>query len=87
MNTQSSTETENNKNYPLIEREKIENTPFWIVGNKEMGYKITWGKYTFNDEPLEYIDEAKTWYDEHHWEIIMHIVAVGIQSTKEKETL
>lgn len=78
MSGQPSTETENKENSPLITREKIPNTPFWIVGNPEKGYKITWGKYTFNDEPLKTEDEGYVWYHENLWEITMHMIAIGL---------
>lgn len=93
-NTQNSVNTDNNSNSTLIEREKIPNTPFWIVGNTEIGYKLTWGKYTFMDEPAKTIDEAYIWYTEHPWEITMHLIAIGfkisddaIKNTKEQGSI
>lgn len=85
LNTQSPADTNDKENYPLLTREQIELTPFWIVGNKDLGYKITWGKYTFNDEPLTTIDEANGWYLTNMWTITLHLIAIGIQASKEQK--
>lgn len=81
---QSSTDTNDKENYPLLTREQIEKTPFWIVGSEEIGYKITWGKYTFNDEPLKK-ENVKTWWDDNQWQIILHVIAIGIQASKDEK--
>lgn len=90
-NGHTSTEIDNKENSPLIEREKIPNTPFWIVGNEERGYKLTWGKYTFMDEPAKTMEDTYEWYVTHMWEITMHLIAIGfkiaddaIKNTKEQ---
>lgn len=81
-NTPKSAETKDKENYPLIEREQIENTPFWIVGNDEIGYKLTWGKFTFNDEPLKTKEECAEWFKVNQWTIILHMIAIGIAQSK-----
>lgn len=83
-NTQSHADTNDKENYPLLTREQIEQTPFWIVGTEEIGYKITWGKYTFNDEPLPK-NQIKQWYDDNQWTIILHMIAIGIQASKDEK--
>lgn len=76
--TQSSADTKDKENSPLLTRDKIENTPFWIVGNDELGYKITWGKYSFNEEPVKGYELALEWFETHTWQIILHLIAIGI---------
>lgn len=83
LNTQSNADTNDKENYPLLTREQIEHSPFWIVGNKELGYKITWGKYTFNDQPFPTLDETISWYATHHWEITMQLIAIGFKIAEE----
>lgn len=80
LNTQSSVETNNNKNYPLLTREQLQYTPFWIVGSDETGYTLTWGKFRFNDEPLKTQDDVREWYMNHHWDITLHLIAIAIAS-------
>lgn len=77
LNTQSSADTEGKENSPLLTREPIEKTPFWIVGNDEIGYKITWGKYSFNEQPLKK-EDVQTWWEHNQWKIILHLIAIGI---------
>jgi len=74
--------TENSKNYPLLTREPLEGTPFWIVGVSSQGYKLTWGKFTFNDQPLPTTEDVIEWYKKHQWEITLHLIAIGIAAHK-----
>lgn len=84
LNTQSATDTKDKESSPLLTREPIKKTPFWIIGNDELGYKITWGKYSFNDEPLKK-EEVKKWWDDNQWKIILHLIAIGYQVTRDAE--
>lgn len=84
LSIQSSHETEKQPNYPLLTREPLETTPFWIVGSEETGYKLTWGKFTFNDEPLKTKLDVKMWYSDHMWDIVLHLIAIA-QATIENE--
>lgn len=81
-NIQSPADTKDKESYPLLTREPLEDTPFWIVGSDEIGYKLTWGKYTFNDDPQPSIDKLTTWYYRHQWEITLHLIAIGITMEK-----
>lgn len=65
---------------PLLERLEFVDTPFHAVGNPEIGWKLTWGKYTFNDEPLKTLEELTDWYNKHTWEITLHLIAIGLIS-------
>lgn len=46
----------------LVEREQLEGTPFWIIGNNEEGYFLAFGKfkmterYKTKDEVIEYLN-------------------------------
>lgn len=84
FNTQSEQETENKESYPLLTRNKIPNTEFYVVGNKDIGYKVTWGKYSFNDTPLETEEKAIQWSWENHWKIILHVVAIALIQHEDK---
>lgn len=78
--SQSKEDTENSKSYPLLTREPLQKTPFWIVGSEEIGYKLTWGKFTFNDDALPTQNKVVEWYEENKWQIILHLIAIGIAS-------
>lgn len=82
LNTQSSGDQKTS--YPLLEREPVDGTPFYIVGNPEIGYKLTWGKFTFTDEPLKTGEEVINWYEDNMWTIILHLIAIGSQFTEDK---
>lgn len=83
LNIQSGTDTKDKENYPLIIRTQIKGTPFYIVGNDEIGYNITWGKYKFNDQPIPHKLETETWVEDHQWQIILHMIAIGIAADKD----
>lgn len=82
-NTQESAEANGKENYPLITREKIPNTPFWIIGYEEKGYHITWGRYRFNENPINTEEECYIWYHENLWEITTHMIAIGLANHEE----
>ena len=83
--TPSELDTKNTKNYPLLKRNPLNNTPFWIVGSDEIGYKLTWGKFSFNDEPLPTEGDLKKWYSEHKWDITLHLIAIGLASVENEK--
>lgn len=33
----------------LVEKEPVENTPFWLVGSEETGFFLTYNKYRITD--------------------------------------
>lgn len=86
--SQSGAETENSKNSPLMIREQIPNTPFYIVGTQETGYWITWGKFRFNEElipddpALDLADIAQEWILNHQWEITLHLIAIAMAANE-----
>lgn len=84
MNEQSGQDTNDKENFPLIHRHLIQDTPFYIVGNDEIGYHITWGKYRFNVEPIKpTMKEAMDWFLANKWHIIWHMISIAI-STMDK---
>ena len=48
----SSENQQDNKDY-LIERNQIENTPFWLIGNEEIKYHLVLGKHRLTSETIE----------------------------------
>lgn len=80
---QNSTETGDNKNYPLLTRDKIGNTQFYCVGNEDIGYKITWGRFALNEEPIKNKEEAMDYIEVHKWDVIMNLVAIGFKIANE----
>ncbi len=71
------------ENENLIEREPVQNTPFWIIGNKEEGYFLTMGKWRLTDK-LTTMDEVEAYLDEHSYEIVMKMI-ICLQSANEEE--
>lgn len=80
LNTQTSVEetTESrgnysNKNTELVHREKIEGTPFYIIGNEDEGYFVAMGKYRLT-EPEETVTAAMDKLITNQWDIILKMV-------------
>lgn len=78
LSIQNSVDTNDKDNSRLLERHNIKFTPFYIVGSDDIGYKITWGKYSFTDEPHKSHEDAMTWFDENTWTIVHHMIAIGV---------
>lgn len=85
LHGQNSTDPEIKESYPLLTRDEIQYTPFHVVGNEEIGYKVTWGKYNFMDEPVKTIEEAEKWLALHQWEVTMMLIAIGFKIAGEHE--
>jgi len=62
------------KNEPNFEREQIEKTPFWVIGNKEQGYNLIMGKWKLNTEPFQAKSQLKAWMNTDHWNIILSMI-------------
>lgn len=43
-------QNDNSENTLLIEREQIDGSPFWAIGNKEEGYMLTFGKWQLTEK-------------------------------------
>lgn len=71
----------------LIEREKIEGTPFWIVGTKDKGYRTVLGKWQIT-EIHETKQKLLDWMTENYYTIILTmIIVVGEDIQNKKEEL
>jgi protein-disulfide isomerase-like protein with CxxC motif len=73
LTTQLNAEETKADSKTLYKREQIENSPFWIIGNKEKGYNITMGKYKITQEPLPSELDARIWLEEHKWDVTLTI--------------
>lgn len=76
LNTQlNAEENHNSTSSKLIEREPMENTPFWIIGTNEEGYFAVLGKYQITEKfPTK--QAVRDHIDIFVWEIIMKIVGI-----------
>lgn len=57
----------------LVEREKIENSPFEIIGNKDHGYFAAFGKYRIT-EKFENMQLVKDYLESHKWEVVVNLI-------------
>lgn len=75
LQSQTNTENPNSTSSKLIEREQMNDTPFWIIGNQENGYIGTLGKYQITENfPTK---EAVTQHIETKvWEIMLKIAGI-----------
>lgn len=85
LNTQLSVDENQSKQQSseLLHREKINNTPFEVIGNEEYGYFIAFGKYklteSFNlyDYNVDNIhDIAVLYLNEHMWNIMTNLMTL-----------
>lgn len=58
----------------LLEREQIERTPFWIIGNKEEGYFLTMGKYRLTDTGCSKEDIYEMLHANDKWDLILKMI-------------
>lgn len=56
----------------LIHREAVQGSPFYIIGNKEMGYFLTFGKYRLT-EPQETIVKVREILYNDMWNIVTNL--------------
>lgn len=63
-------------NFPsgqIVEREQIENTPFWIVGNKERGYFLAFGKFQMTEEVPNKLDVILN-LEKDRWNVLVKMI-------------
>lgn len=83
LNTQNNTEETHNLNSKLIEREQMEDTPFWIIGNEETGYFGVMGKYQITEKfPTK--EGVKNHIETKIWDIMMKVVSIITQAMLEE---
>lgn len=81
MNSQLNAGKANNSNSSekteLIEREMVEGSPYWIIGDKKEGYMLTFGKYQISEKLPSKLDVV-LYLDKNKYDIILKtILAVG----------
>lgn len=62
-------------NEPLIEREQLEGTPFWMIKIQDQ-YNLIMGKYKLTDVPLKDKEEIFSYLQTNMYNIITRIVAI-----------
>lgn len=76
----SQSNVENNHNSEsgteLIHREEIPNTPFWIVGNEELGYFLAMGRHKLMHENVQTTKEVMQYYTNNQWQITMQLAII-----------
>lgn len=77
LNTQRNAESNHNKNSTLVERNKIEGTPFYLLKNNNE-YFITYGKYRIT-EPTTTEEETLKKLESEKWLITMHMIIIIIE--------
>lgn len=82
LNTQNSIEETHNKNYPLVEMEKIEGTPFTLI-HQEQKWFIVMGDHRVT-EPTETKQQCLEKLEKEKWLLTMHIAIIAVQKTLEK---
>lgn len=80
-----------NSNSELVDREQLDGTPFWIIGNEDDGYKLIMGKYQLTgtyrskDEIIEQLENDM-------WKMILNMILIvmtdaeGIKTIKDEFT-
>lgn len=84
LHIQTNAEETNTDSKPLWDREQIENSPFWIVGNKEQGYNITMGRYKITHETLPTPLDARLWLEKNKWDVILTVALCAYTDMKYK---
>lgn len=85
LNVEESQSKENSST-ELVEQEKIQGTPFRIIGNEERGYFLSFGKFRLTEamhDKLAVLEHV----NENMWTIIVQIVGVVLQMDKEAEAV
>lgn len=72
-----------NSSEELLEREAIEGTPFYIVGNHDIGYFLTLGKHRLT-EPDKDILSVYSKLKNNMWDIILKLVITSHQLVAEE---
>lgn len=78
-NIHTGAETDFSKNYPLLTRTPVEHTPFEIVGNEQLGYKLTWGRFNLTDA-MKTEDEVRYWQLDNRWDITMKLIHIYVEN-------
>lgn len=68
-------------NTELLQRIKIQNAPFEVVGNEEIGYFIAFGKYKLTTN-YNTIEEAQQRIEYDKWEIMINLIIIIVNQTE-----
>lgn len=74
LNTQSNAEETPKQNSLIIEREQIENTPFWTLKTEE-GWFLVMGDYRVT-EVYETKEEVLECLERDKWKIVLHLAII-----------
>lgn len=77
-------ETPKQNSSQLVEREQIEGTPFWIIGNTEDGYKLIMGKYQLTQNFKEKY-EIHNHIEKHKWDITLQMILIVNSDTNKNQ--
>lgn len=70
----------------LIEREQISGSPFWIIGDQEKGYFLTFGKWQLT-EPYQTKLDVLNSLKENEYDIILKMILCIIDPKNEINSL
>lgn len=80
QNTENKSQSETG-NEKLIERHPIKGTPFWIIGNKEKGFALTFGKWRLT-ENFDIRTEVQEHLDDNSYDIILKMICCLLEETQ-----
>lgn len=75
-----------NSTEQLIEREQISGSPFWIIGDQEKGYFLTFGKWQLTERYETKLDVLNSLHD-NEYDIILKMVLCIIDPNNEINSL
>lgn len=89
LHSQTNVEPQNNLNsskYELAEREQIEGTPYWVCGNKDEGYILTFSKWQMTSR-IKTIKEVKEFLEDNMINIILQTILCIVDTKDEVKQL
>lgn len=66
----------------LMERQQIEGTPFWIMGNKTDGYYMVMGHYRITNV-MNTMEEVTEYLNTNKWDVILSMIISVNHTDKE----
>jgi hypothetical protein len=78
--------SQNKLNYgeEIIEKDRIPNTPFDVIGNTKLGYFIALGRFRISEKIQEKYT-AENYLEDHKWEITMNCISAALQGYEEEQ--
>lgn len=84
MNAESRANLDSSEEGELIEKNEIEGSPYWVIGNKEQGYYITFGKWRLS-EAHKTAEEALEWLDNNIRMVLVQTMVVLLEIHEEEK--